>query len=111
MKPTMLNWVYLFVAGVLEIAWAISMKYSEGLTKLWPTLAAYGLGFASFYFLALAAEHLPIGTAYAIWTGVGAVGTAILGMMLFSEPRHWLRLLSILFIVVGIVGLHLTAHK
>lgn len=111
MKPTTLAWTYLIVAGLLEIAWAVAMKYSQGFSKLGPALAAFALGLASFYFLTLAADHLPIGTAYAVWTGIGAVGTALLGMMLFAEPRHAIRLISIAVIVVGIVGLQLTAQK
>ncbi|HXE76210.1 MAG TPA: multidrug efflux SMR transporter [Candidatus Xenobia bacterium] len=100
-------WWYLFIAGLLEVGWAIAMKYSAGLTRPTPTVATFAMGFASFYFLAQAAERLPIGTAYAVWTGIGAVGTALLGMVLFGEPRHGIRLASILLIVMGIVGLRL----
>ncbi len=107
MNPTASAWTFLFIAGLLEVGWAISMKYSAGLTRLGPTAATFIMGFASFYFLAQAAERLPIGTAYAIWTGIGAVGTALLGMVLFGEPRHGVRLASILLIVMGIVGLRL----
>ena len=111
MQPTTLAWTYLVFAGLLEIAWAVAMKYSQGFSKLGPALAAFALGLASFYFLTLAANHLPIGTAYAVWTGIGAVGTAIFGMMLFAEPRHAIRLISIGVIVVGILGLQLTSQK
>lgn len=110
MLPTTMTWVYLGVAGALEVGWAIAMKYSQGFTRLAPTIATYAMGLASFYFLALATERLPIGTAYAIWTGIGAVGTAILGIILFAEPRDWPRLASIALIVVGIAGLRLTAQ-
>ena len=107
MIPTASAWTYLAIAGLLEVGWAISMKYSAGLTRLGPTAATFLMGFASFYFLAQATKQLPIGTAYAVWTGIGAVGTALLGMILFGEPRHGVRLASILLIVMGIVGLRL----
>ena len=100
-------WLYLFIAGLLEVGWAIAMKYSAGLTRPAATVATFVMGLASFYFLARATEQLPIGTAYAVWTGIGAVGTALLGMVLFGEPRHGIRLASILLIVMGIVGLRL----
>ena len=109
MPPTQLPWLYLFLAGLFEVAWAISMKYSNGLTKPLPTALTFGFGFVSFYLLAVATAKLPIGTSYAIWTGVGAVGTALLGILLFSESAHWLRLASILLVLCGIVGLRLTA--
>lgn len=109
MNPVTLSWVYLLVAGVLEIVWALAVKYSVGLTKTGPSIAAFVLGFTSFYFLALATERLPIGTAYAIWTGIGAIGTALFGMMLFAEPRTAFRLTCILVIVAGIVGLQLSS--
>lgn len=98
-------WIVLSIAGLLEIGWAIGLKYADGFTKPLPsalTLAAMG---ASMYLLAQAARTLPIGTAYAVWTGIGAVGTAILGMILFGEPRTVLRLTCIVLIVAGIVGL------
>ena len=98
-------WIVLTIAGVLEIGWAIGLKYAQGFTKPLPsalTLVAMG---ASMYLLAQAARTLPIGTAYAVWTGIGAVGTAILGMVLFGEPRTVLRLTCIVLIVAGIVGL------
>ncbi len=107
MVPTVSTWTFLFIAGLLEVGWAIAMKYSAGLTRLGPTTATFIMGFASFYFLAQATERLPIGTAYAVWTGIGAVGTALLGMVLFGEPRHAVRLASIALIVMGIVGLRL----
>ena len=98
-------WALLTVAGLLEIGWAVGLKYADGFTKPLPsalTLLAMG---ASMYLLAQAARTLPIGTAYAVWTGIGAVGTAILGMILFGEPRTVLRLTCIVLIVAGIVGL------
>lgn len=98
-------WFYLTLAGMLEIAWAIGLKYTQGFTKLWPSVWTIAAMAASMYLLAVAARTLPIGTAYAVWTGIGAVGTAILGMYLFNEPREPLRLACIVLIVAGIVGL------
>lgn len=102
-------WVYLMIAGVFEIAWAIGLKYTEGFSKPVASVVTVVLMIASFVFLSQAVRELPIGTAYAIWTGIGAVGTAILGMILFSEPRDTVRILCMLLIVAGIVGLKLTA--
>lgn len=104
-----MSWVYLIVAGLLEIVWAIGMKYSAGFTRLWPSLITLAAAFASFYYLSLAVETLPVGTAYAIWTGIGAVGTSILGIVLFGEPTSPWRLLCIALIVAGILGLKVTA--
>lgn len=104
-----MNWIYLIIAGILEIGWAIGLKYTEGWSKLYPSLITVVLMIASFQFLSMALKTLPIGTAYAIWTGIGAVGTAILGMIIFDEPSDLSRILCILLIVVGIVGLKLTA--
>jgi quaternary ammonium compound-resistance protein SugE len=101
-------WVYLMLAGLLEVAWAVGLKYTQGFTKLWPSVWTIATMAASMYLLAVAARTLPIGTAYAIWTGIGAVGTAILGMHLFNEPREPLRLVCIVLIVAGIVGLRLS---
>jgi quaternary ammonium compound-resistance protein SugE len=102
-------WVWLVIAGVLEIAWAIGLKYTDGLTKLVPTIFTVAGMLASFYVLSLAMRGLPIGTGYAAWTGIGAVGTAILGIVLFDEPANPARLGCIALIVLGIVGLHLTS--
>jgi quaternary ammonium compound-resistance protein SugE len=100
-------WLYLFMAGLAEIAWAIGLKFTEGFTKPLPSIATVATMVVSFYLLSLALRTLPIGTAYAVWTGIGAVGTALLGMVIFGEPRTVLRLLSILLIVIGIFGLRL----
>jgi len=100
-------WTYLIVAGVLEIVWAIGLKYTEGFTKLVPSLITGVALFASMLFLALALRTVPVGTGYAIWTGIGAVGTAILGIVLFAEPATLARLGCIGLIVAGIVGLKL----
>ena len=102
-------WIYLIIASLFEVAWAIGLKYTEGWTKLYPSLFTMSGMLASFYFLSLAVNALPIGTAYAIWTGIGAVGTAILGIVLFGESRDLARLLCIGLILAGIIGLKLTA--
>ena len=102
------GWVYLFIAGFSEIIFAVSLKYNEGFTKLYPSIVTCISGGASFYLLMLAIKTLPLGTAYAIWTGMGAVGVAILGIFLFKESADWIRLASIGVIVIGIVGLKLT---
>jgi quaternary ammonium compound-resistance protein SugE len=104
-----MNWFYLGIAGLLEIAWAIGLKYTEGWTKLVPSIVTAILMIASFYFLSLAVKSLPIGTAYAVWTGIGTVGAAILGMFLFDEPRDAVRVICILLIIAGIAGLKLTS--
>jgi quaternary ammonium compound-resistance protein SugE len=102
-------WVYLLIAGLLEIQWAVTMKYTEGFSKLWPSVfCVLGMA-ASVYFLALAQKTLPLGTSYAIWTGIGAVGAAIFGMILFNEPRDMARIACILLIVAGILGLKFTS--
>ena len=106
-----MNWIYLIIAGILEIGWAIGLKYTEGWSKLYPSLITIVLMIASFQFLSMALKTLPIGTAYAIWTGIGAVGTAVLGMLLFDESRDLTRILCILLIVAGIAGLKLTSAQ
>ncbi len=102
-----MGWVYLFVAGLLECGWAIGLKYSDGFTKLWPSVLTITAMIVSFLLLALAMRTIPVGTAYAIWTGIGAVGVALLGMVLFGESKDIGRLLSIVLIIAGIVGLKL----
>ncbi len=102
-------WIHLLIAGLLEIFWAISLKYTEGFSKLGPSALTISGMIASFYFLAQALKTIPVGTGYAIWTGIGAAGTAILGIILFSEPASWARLLCIGVIVTGIIGLKLTS--
>jgi len=98
-------WIILFIAGLFEIAWAIGLKYTEGFSKLWPSVFTIVCMIISMGLLAYAVKHLPIGTAYAIWTGIGAVGTAILGIILFNESKELIRVFFIFLIVVGIVGL------
>ena len=100
-------WIYLFIAGVFEIGWAIGLKYTHGFTKLVPTVLTLASMAASLGLLGLALKTLPVGTAYAIWTGIGTVGTAILGIYLLGEPSTVLRLGCILLIVAGIIGLKL----
>lgn len=106
-----MSWIYLIIAGVLEIGWAIGLKYTEGWSKLYPSILTVVLMIASFQFLSMALKTLPIGTAYAIWTGIGAVGTAIVGMIFFDEPRDTVRILCVLLIVAGIAGLKLTSAQ
>jgi quaternary ammonium compound-resistance protein SugE len=100
-----MSWIYLFIAGLFEIGWAVGLKYTEGFTKLWPSVVTIIGMILSFYFLATAVKSIPIGTAYAIWTGIGAVGTAILGIILFGESKEIIRIFFIILIVIGIVGL------
>jgi quaternary ammonium compound-resistance protein SugE len=98
-------WLYLAIAGLFECAWAIGLKYTDGFTKLWPTVATVAAMIASFWLLALAMRSIPVGTAYAVWTGIGVVGVGALGMLLFGESREVLRVLCLLAIVAGVVGL------
>ena len=105
---TSVAWLLLFVAGGLEVSWLLAMKYSDGFTKLWPTVLVFVLGSVSFYLLSLCLKVIPVGTAYVVWTGIGAVGGAIVGMIVFNEPRDVWRIVSIALVVGGIVGLKLT---
>ncbi|WP_461641796.1 quaternary ammonium compound efflux SMR transporter SugE [Labilibaculum euxinus] len=102
-------WVYLIIAGLFEAVWAIGLKYAEGFTKLWPSIITIVAMAISLYFLALAIKTLPVGTAYAVWTGIGAFTTAILGVVLFSEPIHFSRIFFLLLLLVSIIGLKFTA--
>ncbi len=102
-----MSWIVLFIAGLFEIAWAIGLKYTEGFTRLWPTVGTVLAMVVSVALLGLAMKTLPVGTAYAVWTGIGAVGTVILGIALFSEPASAGRLVSLGLIVAGIIGLKL----
>ena len=104
-------WIFLCIAGILEIFWAISLKYTEGFSNIsWSVVTIIGMT-ASFYFLAQALETIPVGTAYAVWTGIGAAGTAILGIMLFSESAALERIACIGLIVAGIIGLKFTSSS
>ena len=100
-------WILLLVAGLLEVGWAIGLKYTEGFTRPWPSVLTLAAMAASVLLLGIAMKSLPVGTAYAVWVGVGAVGTAILGIVLFAEPATAGRLVSLGLIVAGIVGLKL----
>jgi quaternary ammonium compound-resistance protein SugE len=102
-------WVLLVVAGLFEVGWAIGLKYTDGFTRLWPTLGTLAAMVVSLGLLGLAMKSLPVGTSYAVWVGVGAVGTAILGIVLLGEPASAGRLISLGLIVAGIVGLKLSS--
>jgi quaternary ammonium compound-resistance protein SugE len=102
-----MSWAYLVVAGLLEVAWAVGLKYTAGFTRLWPSVFTLATMAGSVGMLGLALRALPLGTAYAVWTGIGTVGTAVFGMIMLGEPAGALRLLSIGLIVAGIVGLKL----
>jgi len=102
-------WLYLVIAGLFEIGWAIGLKYTEGFTKLRPSVLTILAMLVSFFCLAQAVRTIPVGTGYAIWTGIGAVGTAILGILLFSESASFARVVCIGLIILGIVGLKLTS--
>ena len=104
-----MTWVYLFVAGIFEIGFALGLKYSEGFTRLWPTLGMVAAGTLSFYLLSTSMKSLPVGTAYAVWTGIGAAGTAVLGILLLGESTNQFRVLSIPLVVVGVVGLRISS--
>ena len=104
-----MHWFYLTVAGLFEVGWAVGLKYTEGFTKPVPTVLTLAAMAVSLWLLGLALKELPMGTAYAVWTGIGSVGTAILGICLFGDPATVLRLLCIGLIVAGIVGLKLVA--
>lgn len=102
-------WVLLVIAGLLEVGWAIGLKYTEGFTRVWPSVLTIAAMVLSVVLLGIAMKSLPVGTSYAVWVGVGAVGTAILGMVLFGEPASAGRLASLGLIVAGIVGLKLAS--
>jgi quaternary ammonium compound-resistance protein SugE len=102
-------WLALFAAGLLEIAWAFGLKYSDGLTRFWPTVATLLAILLSFGLMAVALKSLPFGTAYAVWTGIGAVGSIIVGILVFSESADPVRMLCLTLIVAGMVGLKLNS--
>jgi quaternary ammonium compound-resistance protein SugE len=104
-----MNWMILCVAGLFEIGWAIGLKYTEGFTRFWPTVGTVLSMIISLGLLGIAMKSLPVGTAYAVWVGVGAVGTAILGMVLLGESANPMRLISLLLIIAGIIGLKLAS--
>ena len=102
-------WLALFVAGLFEIGWAIGLKYTDGFSRLWPSVGTVVAMAASFVLLSYAMKFIPVGTAYAVWTGIGAAGTAALGIFLFAEPATAMRIASLCLIVAGIVGLKLAS--
>jgi quaternary ammonium compound-resistance protein SugE len=102
-------WLALLGAGLLEVGWALGLKYSDGLTRFWPTVATVFAITLSFALMALALRSLPFGTAYAVWTGIGAVGSIVLGMLLYSEPTDPVRIICLTLIVAGMVGLKLNS--
>ena len=102
-------WIYLIIAGLLEIGWAIGMKYTNGFSRLWPSVATIACMIVSFALLATALKTIPVGTGYAVWTGIGAAGTAIVGMILLGESREVARILCIVMILAGVVGLKVFA--
>jgi quaternary ammonium compound-resistance protein SugE len=104
-------WLYVFIAGVFETVWAIGMKYSDGFSRLWPSVLTIGAMLISFVLLSYAMKTLPVGTTYAVWTGIGAAGTALMGMLLFGESRDAARLVCIGLIIAGILGLRLVEHQ
>jgi quaternary ammonium compound-resistance protein SugE len=108
-KDAVSAWLALLAAGLFEIAWAFGLKYSEGLTRFWPTAATLVAIALSFGLMAVALKSLPFGTAYAVWTGIGAVGSIIVGMLIYSEPTDPVRVLCLTLIVAGMVGLKLNS--
>ena len=105
-----MSWFFLFVAGLFEVVWAVGIKYTEGWTRLWPVVITVAAMIASFYLLSLALKQIPIGTAYAVWTGIGTIGTVIYGILYFKESADILRIVCILLIICGIAGLKLLAR-
>ena len=106
-----MDWVLLIIAGVFEVIWATGLKYTEGFTRLWPSVGTLAAMAVSIVLLAQALKTIPVGTGYAIWTGIGAAGTAAMGIMLFGESHHVMRLLCIGLIIAGIVGLKFSSES
>ncbi|MDA8353185.1 MAG: SMR family transporter [Firmicutes bacterium] len=103
-------WFILVIAGMMETVWAIALKYSHGFTKLWPTLIFLLAGGLSFWLLSLSLRTLPVGTAYAIWTGIGALGTVLFGMFFLGESKDWIRLVFLSLLIFSLVGLQITSE-
>jgi quaternary ammonium compound-resistance protein SugE len=101
-------WIYLVIAGFLEVIWAVGLKYTEGFTKLWPSVGTVFAMVLSFVFLSKSVKEIPIGTAYVVWTGIGAIGVTIAGVLLFKESYDFVRILCIFLVVAGIIGLRFT---
>jgi quaternary ammonium compound-resistance protein SugE len=104
MENTM-AWIWLIIAGLFEITWAVGLKYTQGFTRPWPSLFVLAMMAVSFYLLSQSLKEIPVGTAYAVWTGIGAAGTALVGILAFHEPAHGLRLACIFMILAGVAGL------
>ena len=104
-----MTWIILVLAGLFEIVWAVGLKYTEGFTRLWPSVVTVAGMLISFWLLALAMKSLPLGTAYAVWVGIGTIGAFVAGIVLFGESASWLRIASVAFIVLGLVGLKLSS--
>jgi quaternary ammonium compound-resistance protein SugE len=102
-------WIYLIIAGIFEIGWAIGLKYTDGFSRFWPSVGTIGAMIASFILLSTAMKTIPVGTAYAVWTGIGAAGTAVLGMWLFDETRDFIRFACLALILAGVIGLRLVS--
>ena len=102
-----MSWIYLLCAGVFEIVWAVTMKHTDGFTQLWPSIGVASAMIISFILLACAIRHIPLGTAYAVWAGIGAAGAAICGVIIYDEPTSLWRVLSLCAIVAGVLGLKL----
>ena len=101
-------WIIVLVAGLLEVVWAIGLRYTDGFTHFWPSIATLLVMALSFFLLSLAMRSLPLGTVYAVWVGIGAVGTAVVGILFLGEPASLVRILSIMLIVLGITGLKIS---
>ena len=106
-----MDWIVLLIAGLFEIAWAIGLKYPQGFTRLWPSVATIVCVIISMGLLGVAVRHLPVGTAYAVWTGIGAAGTVLLGIVLFGESASLIRLGCVCMILIGIIGLKATSSS
>lgn len=104
-----MTWIILVLAGLFEIVWAVGLKYTNGFTRLWPSVITAGGMIASFWLLALAMKTLPLGTAYAVWVGIGTIGAFVAGIVLFGESASWLRIASVTFIMLGLIGLKLSS--
>lgn len=105
-----MDWIVLFIAGLFETTWAIGLKYTDGFTRLWPTIGTVAAMIISLLLLGFAMKTLPVGTAYTVWTGIGAAGTVILGIMLFGDPATFWRLACVALILAGVVGLKLISN-
>jgi quaternary ammonium compound-resistance protein SugE len=104
-----MSWFILFIAGLFEVIWAVGIKYTDGWTRLWPAVFTVSAMIASFYLLSVALKNIPMGTAYAAWTGIGIIGTVIYGIIFLKEPTDIYRIICMLLIICGIVGLRILA--